>query len=76
MSIVDIMFTPFLERMAASLLYYKGFMMRFPSSNADGKKKDAPTYPALNRWFDAMERLPSYQLTKSDYYTHCWDLPP
>merc|ERR1712232_1081700 len=25
---------------------------------------------------DAMETLPSYQLTKSDYYTHCWDLPP
>ena len=23
-----------------------------------------------------METLPSYQLTKSDYYTHCWDLPP
>ena len=26
--------------------------------------------------FDAMETLPAYQLTKSDYYTHCWDLPP
>ena len=23
-----------------------------------------------------MENLDSYQLTKSDYYTHCWDLPP
>ena len=23
-----------------------------------------------------METLSSYQLTKSDYYTHCWDLPP
>lgn len=23
-----------------------------------------------------MEKLESYQLTKSDYYTHCWDLPP
>ncbi len=23
-----------------------------------------------------METLESYQLTKSDYYTHCWDLPP
>ena len=29
-----------------------------------------------NTRFDAMETLPSYQLTKSDYYTHCWDLPP
>jgi glutathione S-transferase len=23
-----------------------------------------------------MEYLDSYQLTKSDYYSHCWDLPP
>lgn len=23
-----------------------------------------------------MEELPAYQLTKSDYYTHAWDLPP
>jgi glutathione S-transferase len=68
---VDVMFAPFLERMAASLLYYKGFMMRVP---APGVKTD---YPNLNKWFDAMETLPSYQLTpKSDYYTHCWDLPP
>ena len=68
-SIVDIQFTPFLERMAASLLYYKGFQIRV-APNA------ATDYPAINRWFDAMEQLPSYQLTKSDYYTHCWDLPP
>jgi glutathione S-transferase len=68
-TIVDLMFAPFLERMAASLLYYKGFQMRVPPGS--------PTeYPTLNRWFDAMEMLESYQLTKSDYYTHCWDLPP
>jgi glutathione S-transferase len=71
LSIVDVQFAPFLERMAASLAYYKGFVMRVPTPNA-------PTtdFPALNAWFDAMEQLPSYQLTKSDYYTHCWDLPP
>jgi len=33
-------------------------------------------YPNLNKWFDAMETHESYMLTKSDYYTHCWDLPP
>lgn len=66
---VDFMYASFLERMAASLLYYKGFMMRVPP----GQSTD---HPALNRWFDAMETLESYQLTKSDYYTHCWDLPP
>jgi glutathione S-transferase len=68
-SIVDVQFAPFLERIAASLLYYKGFQIRVAPN-------ETTTYPAVNRWFDAMEQLPSYQLTKSDYYTHCWDLPP
>ena len=68
-TLVDFMFMPFLERMCASLLFYKGFTMRVPK----GTKSD---YPTLNKWFDAMETLESYQLTKSDYYTHCWDLPP
>ena len=68
-SIVDMMFTPFLERIAASMLYFKGFQIRV----APGEKTD---FPAVNQWFDAMEMLESYQLTKSDYYTHCWDLPP
>ena len=68
-TLVDFQYAPFLERMAASLLYYKGFQIRV----APGASTD---YPAVNRWFDAMETLASYQLTKSDYYTHCWDLPP
>jgi glutathione S-transferase len=49
MSLVDVMFTPFLERMAASLPYYKGFIVR--------DKK----YPNLLRWFEAMDERPSYQ---------------
>jgi glutathione S-transferase len=66
---VDMQYAPFLERMAASLLYYKGFQIRVAPNQ--------PTsYPAINRWYDAMEQLPSYQMIKSDYYTHCWDLPP
>ncbi|KAL7568514.1 hypothetical protein ACA910_002634 [Epithemia clementina (nom. ined.)] len=68
-SLVDFMYASFLERMAASLLYFKGFFIRVPP----GEQTD---YPAVNKWFDAMEELPSYQLSKSDYYTHCWDLPP
>eukprot|EP00562_Extubocellulus_spinifer_P013481 CAMPEP_0178539320 /NCGR_PEP_ID=MMETSP0697-20121206/440_1 /TAXON_ID=265572 /ORGANISM="Extubocellulus spinifer, Strain CCMP396" /LENGTH=583 /DNA_ID=CAMNT_0020171601 /DNA_START=32 /DNA_END=1783 /DNA_ORIENTATION=- len=68
-SLVDFMFAPFLERMAASLIYFKGYQFRV----ADGASTD---FPAINKWFDAMETLESYQLTKSDYYTHCWDLPP
>ena len=68
-SIVDVQFAPFLERTVASLLYYKGFQIRV----APGEQT---MYPAINQWFDAMEELPSYQVSKSDYYTHCWDLPP
>jgi glutathione S-transferase len=68
-TIVDVQFSSFLERMAASLLFYKGFQMRV----VPGAKTD---YPAINAWFDAMETLPSYHVTKSDMYTHCWDLPP
>lgn len=39
-SIVDIQFAPFLERMAASLLYYKAFNMR-----------NNPSFPRLEQWF-------------------------
>ena len=42
-SIVDMMFMPFLERMCASLLYYKGFCIRVPP----GERTD---FPAVNRW--------------------------
>lgn len=73
-SLVDVQFAPFLERMAASLLYYKGFQIRV-AHNDNNNNQNHP-YPNINRWFDAMDDLPAYVLTKSDYYTHCWDLPP
>ena len=68
-SLVDCMFAPFLERMAASMIFFKGFQIRVP-------KRAKTDYPAINKWFDAMETLESYTLTKGDYYSHCWDLPP
>jgi glutathione S-transferase len=71
-TLVDFMYASFLERMAASLLYFKGFQIRV----VPGTAAATTDYPAINRWFDAMETLESYRLTKSDYYTHCWDLPP
>eukprot|EP00775_Hariotina_reticulata_P005445 gene5445-5679_t len=64
-SLVDITFAPMLERAAASLCYYKGFVMR-----------GAGKFPALESWFDAMESRSTYLGTKSDHYTHCHDLPP
>lgn len=33
-------------------------------------------YPALQRWYEAMDNRPAYAGIKSDYYTHCHDLPP
>lgn len=65
LSLVDVTFTSILERTAASLAYYKGFHIR-----GQGR------WPAIERWFDALEQRPTYQGTKSDYYTHCHDLPP
>lgn len=64
-SLVDITFTPMLERGVASLAYYKGYFMR-----GEGR------WPALDRWFEAMELRDTYLGTKSDFYTHCQDLPP
>ena len=68
-TMVDVQFLSFLERACASLLFFKGYQIRV----APGTKTK---YPAINKWFDALETKPSYQLTKSDYYTHNWDLPP
>ncbi|PNW88790.1 hypothetical protein CHLRE_01g044700v5 [Chlamydomonas reinhardtii] len=64
-SLVDITFAPMLERAAASLTYYKGFHLR-----GQGR------WPAVDRWFAAMESRPTYLGTRSDYYTHAHDLPP
>ena len=58
-------YAPFIERAAASLAYYKGYFLR-----------GRGTWPALERWFAAMEARDAYLATRSDFYTHCHDLPP
>jgi hypothetical protein len=70
-SSVAFSYTRFLFIMLCTVLYYKGFVIRVPCSERANAE-----YPGINAWFDAMEELPAYQLTKSDYYTHAWDLPP
>ena len=60
------MFAPFLERAAASLCYFKGFVFRSSGADSEARAK----WPRVNAWFDAMETRPSYRATKSDYYTH------
>jgi len=65
LSIVDVRFAPFLERMAASLPYSKGLTLR--------RNKN---WPRVEEWFLAMEARPSYRHIQSDFYTHVKDLPP
>ena len=62
-STADVVFTPYVERMNASLFYYKGYSLR--ESN-----------PRFSNWFDAMETRSTYRGTQSDFHTHAHDLPP
>ncbi len=62
-STADVIFTPYVERMNASLYYYKGYSLR----------EDNPRFAA---WFDAMESRATYRGTQSDFHTHVHDLPP
>jgi len=64
-STADVIFTPYIERMGASLFYYKGYTLR-----------DARSNPNIAAWFDALEARETYLGTQSDYHTHCHDLPP
>jgi len=64
-SVVDCVFAPFLERMSASLFYYKGFTVR-----------DKSRFPGVAAWFDGMEGRETYRGTQSDFHTHVHDLPP
>lgn len=75
---VDVMYAPFLERMAASLAYFKGYVVRSSARERVGDPDlDAWTkFPKLNGWFDAMESREAYRFTMSDWYTHAHDLPP
>jgi glutathione S-transferase len=62
-SIADVVFTPYVERMNASLYYYKGYSLREENSY-------------LSRWFDGLEQRATYRGTQSDFHTHVHDLPP
>ena len=59
----DLVFVPYLERMNASLAYYKGFLLR-------------QQHPGIDAWFQALEQRPTYLGTQSDFHTHAHDLPP
>ena len=59
----DIIFIPYIERMNASLAYYKGFNLR-------------STYPYINKWLTLLESTSAYRGTQGDFHTHSHDLPP
>ncbi len=59
----DVIFIPYLERMNASLAYYKGLNLR-------------EEHPMINQWFNALEALEVYRGTQGDFHTHAHDLPP
>ena len=63
LSTADVVFVPYLERMNASLAYYKGYLLR-------------QRHPAIDRWFSALEQRPAYRGSQSDFHTHAHDLPP
>ncbi|MFN7678040.1 MAG: glutathione S-transferase family protein [Cyanobacteriota bacterium] len=59
----DLVFVPYVERMNASLAYYKGFGLR-------------EEHPGIHRWLRALEERPTYLGSQSDFHTHAHDLPP
>ena len=59
----DIIFIPYLERINASLAYYKGFNLRIE-------------FPLINKWFTLLEEEKAYLGTQGDFHTHSHDLPP
>ena len=59
----DVIFIPYVERMNASLAYYKGYSLR-------------EEHPFINIWLKNLEQLDSYRGTQGDFHTHAHDLPP
>ena len=59
----DIIFIPYMERMNASLAYYKGFNLR-------------KNYTYINNWLTIFENTSTYRGTQGDFNTHSHDLPP
>ena len=64
-SLADVKMAPFMERAAASMPYYRGLTIR-----TGGR------WPAIEKWFAAMEARPVYAALRGDFYTHALDLPP
>ena len=58
-SLVDILYSPHLDRLAANLPVYRGFAI-----------KGNTRFPRLNSWFEALKQRPAYQRVRSDDITN------
>ncbi|MCP6762118.1 MAG: glutathione S-transferase family protein [Fischerella sp. CENA71] len=58
-SLVDIMYSPHLDRLAANLPVYRGYHI-----------KGNPHFPRINAWFEALNQHPAYHRVKSDDTTN------
>lgn len=58
-SLVDILYSPHLDRLAANAPVYRGYSIR-----------ENPRFPRLNAWFDAINQRPAYHRVKSDPITN------
>tara|TARA_B100000212_G_scaffold153383_1_gene115461 strand:- start:81 stop:1322 length:1242 start_codon:yes stop_codon:yes gene_type:complete len=59
----DIIFIPYLERINASLFYYKGYKLRIE-------------FPLIHKWLTLLESESTYTGSQGDFHTHSHDLPP
>jgi glutathione S-transferase len=77
-TLVDCVFASTLERIAASVLYYKGLQIKAAAAAAaaGGEAPAAQRWAGVQRWFVAMETRPAYRASQSDFHTHVHDLPP
>lgn len=58
-SLVDILFSPHLDRLADNLPVYRGYSI-----------KGNPRFPNLNAWFEALRQRPAYHRVRSDAATN------
>lgn len=58
-SLVDIMYSAHLDRLAANLPVYRGYHI-----------KGNPRFPRLNAWFEAINQRPAYHRVRSDSITN------
>jgi glutathione S-transferase len=58
-SLVDLMYSPHLDRLAANLPVYRNYTI-----------KGNPRFPRINAWFDALKHHPAYHRVRSDSTTN------